>query len=57
MEIVFSKKNRSANKHYLAFGEIQYEVIVGKPRIVVSNAFGNLSETGLRIKLRGTGRE
>ena len=40
-----------------AFGWIQHRVIVGKPRIEVSNAFGNLSETGLMIKIRGTGKE
>ena len=56
-EIVFSKKNRSANKHYLTFRGIQHEMIVGKPRIKVSNTFENFSETGSRIKIRGTDKE
>ena len=56
-EIALGKENRSANKHYLAFGGIQLELIVGKPRIDFGNIFGNLNETGLRIKIRCTGKE
>ena len=40
-------------KHYFAFGGIQHEVIVGKPRSEFGDAFRNLSETGLRIEIRG----
>ena len=55
-KIGFGKKDRTAYKHHLAFGGIQHEVIVGKPS-EFGDAFRNLSETGLRIKIRGTDKE
>ena len=51
--IRFGEEYRTDNEHHFAFVGFQHEVVVIKPEIDIGDVFRNLSETGVKSKLRG----